>query len=150
MLRITSVLKRNRWQDGVIITLHKTKFSQQKRQSQEDRQKVFLTLPDLSLLVPTVLSKGGGGGLAATPNISRTTEPRATKLCTILGYCMRTQKKSNSFMLSNFCCHGNQSNLRGLFIFAVFDVFTISQQRKSSKELKLGRCLEKTIRILKI
>ena len=62
MLRITSVLKRNRRQDGVIITLHKTKFSQQKRQSQEDRQKVFLTLPDLSLLVPTMLSRGGGGG----------------------------------------------------------------------------------------
>ena len=50
---------------------------------------IFLTLPDLSLLVPTTLSKGG---LADPPNISRTTEPRATKLCTILGYCMRTQK----------------------------------------------------------
>ena len=82
-----------------------------------------LTLLDLSLLVPTTLSKGGGGrGLADPPNIARTTESRATKLCTILGYCMRTQKKSDSFMLSN------QSNVRCLFIFAVFDVFTISQQ----------------------
>ena len=87
-----------------------------------------LTLHDLSLLVPTTLSAGGGGVGGLSPNISRTTEPRATKLCTILGYCMRTQKKSDSFMLSNFCCHGNQSNLRCLFIFAVFDVFTISQQ----------------------
>ena len=47
-------------------------------------RKLYLTLPDLSLLVPTTLSVGG------PPNISRTTEPTATKLCTILGYCMRT------------------------------------------------------------